>query len=527
MHELGGHLQERTFEPASFSVMSRTGTEVANQVYRGATENGYRIETALGYVLEGSERHPILVCTTVGTEVWKKLPEIVVGDVVILRVGTRSETPQRVRTDPFLDSYQRSTAETGIRLPDHVDEEVSYLLGSLVGDGSYTSDSPRVEMCKCDPDVVGRWISIFTTSFGVTPTRYEKLSSAGNTIYRIVLEIKQLRAFLLWCGLERSESFNKTIPWSVRRNTAACQAAFLRGLYDTDGGVNGAGVHLTTTSAQVATDAQVMLANLGLVASRHILRQEDPDHPELHEAYRINLSGDNARKFKNIIGFSHPRKAAEFDAMYPAVRERARSDGVPKSMVGVIPGGQKCIAMLYDELKGGKRRLGGYSRCLNQFIRRVARGTVALRVCHLRYLIDNIPNLSSFPTGRVLYQLHEDGVFFDPVASISRKECQMYDICVPTTHAFVSGAFVSHNSQGLTIPKLCVDLGNSLFEDGQAYVATSRGESLEGLLIRDLDFSKFRACTRVQAFYKVLAAKIEKRERDSRKQEEEKRSLCN
>lgn len=66
-------------------------------------------------------------------------------------------------------------------------------------------------------------------------------------------------------------------------------------------------------------------------------------------------------------------------------------------------------------------------------------------------------------------------------------------------------------SQGLTIRRLCVDLGSSLFEDGQAYVAASRGESLEGLLVRDLDFSKFRACTRVKAFYKVLTEKIAKR----------------
>lgn len=72
---------------------------------------------------------------------------------------------------------------------------------------------------------------------------------------------------------------------------------------------------------------------------------------------------------------------------------------------------------------------------------------------------------------------------------------------IPLLHAW---AISVHMSQGLTIAKLCVDLGASIFEDGQAYVAISRGQSLEGLLVRDLDVSRIRASDEVKSFYRVL-----------------------
>jgi hypothetical protein len=69
-----------------------------------------------------------------------------------------------------------------------------------------------------------------------------------------------------------------------------------------------------------------------------------------------------------------------------------------------------------------------------------------------------------------------------------------------------------HASQGLTIPKLAIDLGNSIFEDGQAYVALSRGTSLNGLVLLDYSRKKITADINVKEFYGGLKFKRQDKE---------------
>lgn len=58
-----------------------------------------------------------------------------------------------------------------------------------------------------------------------------------------------------------------------------------------------------------------------------------------------------------------------------------------------------------------------------------------------------------------------------------------------------------HQSQGLTIKKLCVGLGDDVFEDGMAYVALSRGQSLDTLALSAFSTRAIRADPRVTRFY--------------------------
>ena len=58
-----------------------------------------------------------------------------------------------------------------------------------------------------------------------------------------------------------------------------------------------------------------------------------------------------------------------------------------------------------------------------------------------------------------------------------------------------------HKSQGMTLAKVEVDLAKS-FEKGQAYVALSRAESLQGLKVISLGDVNCGAALEVVAFYK-------------------------
>ena len=66
-------------------------------------------------------------------------------------------------------------------------------------------------------------------------------------------------------------------------------------------------------------------------------------------------------------------------------------------------------------------------------------------------------------------------------------------------------AVTIHKSQGSTIDVAEVDVGNSIFECGQTYVALSRVKSLEGLYLTSYDVGKIKINKKVKDFYENLS----------------------
>lgn len=62
-------------------------------------------------------------------------------------------------------------------------------------------------------------------------------------------------------------------------------------------------------------------------------------------------------------------------------------------------------------------------------------------------------------------------------------------------------AITIHKSQGLTIEKAYVDVGNNIFEAGQTYVALSRIVSIEGLFLKNFVPSKIKINRKVHNYY--------------------------
>jgi ATP-dependent DNA helicase PIF1 len=57
----------------------------------------------------------------------------------------------------------------------------------------------------------------------------------------------------------------------------------------------------------------------------------------------------------------------------------------------------------------------------------------------------------------------------------------------------LSAATSIHKSQGCTLSSVIIDIGNTIFADGQSYVALSRCKSLEGVYILNLNLNKIKA----------------------------------
>lgn len=68
----------------------------------------------------------------------------------------------------------------------------------------------------------------------------------------------------------------------------------------------------------------------------------------------------------------------------------------------------------------------------------------------------------------------------------------------------LSWALTIHKSQGATLDAAEIDVGNSIFECGQTYVALSRVKSLEGLYLTSFDATKIRINKKAKEYYESL-----------------------
>jgi len=91
-----------------------------------------------------------------------------------------------------------------------------------------------------------------------------------------------------------------------------------------------------------------------------------------------------------------------------------------------------------------------------------------------------------------LEQLNPNRILFrrgdwDNVKSVTDLgiDIPMIDISVEDEHVFVANGIVTHNTQGLSLEKIQVDIGHNFFTSpGMVYVALSRAKNLEGIKIK-------------------------------------------
>ena len=104
-------------------------------------------------------------------------------------------------------------------------------------------------------------------------------------------------------------------------------------------------------------------------------------------------------------------------------------------------------------------------------------------------------------------RLHKDlgKTILDPITSIKKVTAETYCVTVPQYGRFVQNGLDGFNSQGMTLPKVMVDISAS-FAPGMVYVALSRTPTSDGLHVKGLSDSIFLADPQVIEFYKKMEA---------------------
>lgn len=467
-----------------YNVHGRYGIKECVQVFKGVIEPSIKIKTQQGFLLEGSHRHPILIVDDTGNEVWKKLPEIKIGDRIVMRKGMNTSNNQYVSTKEFVIP---DDVRVPMLLPKVINEDISYLFGQLIGDGNYTDKEYRVEMTKglSDEQELDDIIRIVKTEFELNMTKRLSSGKLSSYIYN-----KMFRYFLDWCGLGYQKSYEKSVPWVIFNSPLSCQAALLSGLYDSDGGVN-TGVNFTTTSEILGTQVQQMLLNFGIICNRSVLH-EAGEHQR--KAWRLHISGVYMDRFRDMIGFRTLRKKKLLD-------DKINSRTQDRQLCYDIPNSQQIVKELREEIKKyhNMKRYTGHPD-LGSLFSRIISGKSKLHDFHLAWICQEHPKIGEYgPRGKYIYDLYSNGVFFDTITEIIHSKCQMYDLYInDDSHSFISNGFVSHNSQGSEWPYVIIFIpphvsNSSFLTRNLLYTAITRAKRKCWIVTGDVNTVKLAA----------------------------------
>jgi DNA mismatch repair protein MutS len=415
-----GAMPPGTFADLERQVKARDGLSRTSHFYQGGEQPTIRIQTRLGYRLEGTPEHRVWVRQPDGREAWKQLGELAIGDVLALDRQIDLWGSQLA-----IDS-RAASALNGVkryRLPEQMTPDLAYLLGLLVGDGTLTY---RQAFCLSTGDsfIAAEFHRILADYFG-----YPVQCKSNGQDYRVTS--RQLRVFLETLGLGYHKASEKQVPASIRCAPKAIVIGFLQGLFDTDGyAAQDGNVQLSTASARLAREIQLILLNLGIICSLRI--KPTPVLP----SYLLSIEGEDASVFYHQVGFRLPRKQKRtallaetrkphlgIPYLTPALKQiQARIVETPDRIVS-LKKAKSINSIFYTYIPQGKN-ISYYK--LNSLLAYCQQNSV---IC---------------TELEALQDLQER--YYDRVIHIEQGKTEVYDLTVPGSESFVANGFINHNS---------------------------------------------------------------------------------
>lgn len=400
-----------------YPIMGMSHIQQATQIYRGMTEATLRITTELGYVLEGSMRHPVMTYSKPCNQAWTKLPELKIGDMLMLRCGTECYGD--------VVSINLQNRETFF-LPTEVDVDLSFMLGMITVNSEIDTSTGKVSYkprSKQDRDLYLFYMrKLFTYDIPTGNAKYTNVS---------IIEIasKDICDFILYCGITSIVTTRK-MPWSILSSPRECHIAYIKGL------ISACGLDFDRKNMEYYIDipeslsksVKVMLLNMGVITRSTNTKERDTNTCRL-----FFCNTRNAQKVFILIGIPLTYISNRYVA----------------SHIGQLPDSKDILQQIrYDMTRLDQTSLTDRERTFIHNLDVIDYETSTL-------FHKNCKPFSEY--GNTISQWGSKGIFFDRIASIEEGVSELYDLYIPGDHTFIGNGVVNHNSQGSTYDNVYVD----------------------------------------------------------------------
>ena len=423
-------------QPLELGVVQEGGRRAQSKYfYNGGVKPTRTLTTRCGYRLGGTGNHRIKVLTEQGVVAWKHLADLEVGDVVCIHRNTNLWASDPVDCTPF----HNTKGYKDLTFPFLLDEQWGRLLGYLVGDGLWNYKG-RVEITVEHPETWETLKALYTELFGGYSVSMDKRTeNTGALKFNSV----GMRKFLSDLGFQLGTARDaKMVPWSILQSPRPVVQAFLRGLFEADGGVEAGGktVSFSTASGRLAREVQTLLLNLGVVSRIKPKTIKDKVY------WLLSVQGRRSRlAFAELVGFDSRKKQTPLMASFQSAKEGGAAESIPH---------QRQWAQRLLESVPKVQPVPGQKQPWNRSkLRAVLGNTIkpsAFDEMTYPRLTEALPVARAVGAdGEVLAhfgRLQKLDYFFDPVMVIEDGQNPVYDLNVPDGESFVANGMTNHNT---------------------------------------------------------------------------------
>ena len=452
-------LSDKKEDKLNLEIMSYNGTKnIASKFFNSGKHKIIKILTKAGFSLEGSYNHPILTWH-LGIDFkpkieWKLLEHLHEGDIVLINRNNQLFSNSSLHLEKFFPLI--GFKKKDITLPKVMNNELAFLLGALVSEGSYHRN--QILFNNKDLTFYNKVKSILENQFKEIKLYERKVK--GDCLELSIYEQKVV-LFLKKIGFNVARSAEKEIPHSILKSSKENIKNFLIALYEGDGSVSfitdkrhggkSLVISYDSKSENLIRQLKILLLNFGIVTNY-------PQIDKRNNCLKLLITlHENLFNFYNELGFFSERKNRLLEQI--------------KTLNGTRLSKNDFIPFLNDYLRNNYR---GEFIVKNNFDRYNSLKKNYLKLIKLITLEDK--NLIDF--------LLTNNYYFDQIIKIDKLgEKEVFSVKVDSTcHSFIANGFINHNTE-CKLDKIAAELLKDIDKETVDFVPNFDGTTDEPVVL--------------------------------------------
>jgi intein/homing endonuclease len=281
--------------------------------------------------LECTPNHRVAVYNSIGSYEFKAARDIKVGDRLVWDTAGYDGSKQLL---PALEETLHFNA-TPFSIPSEVTTDIAWLIGIIQGDGYIGPKDIEIATITSELDVLEKCNTIFADNFGI---KGKITKVKDKNAFRLRIHSASLARWFASHVKKPNSSIH--IPAFITDSTRSVRAAYLAGLFDSDGRGRSDGVieQVTTIYASLKDEVISLLASLGIGVS--VYKVDRSKQENCSDAYSVKITGNTNRKtWANLVSkyivtdklvYSEGKAKSPIDFSYPVSWFEEKPSGYKK-----------------------------------------------------------------------------------------------------------------------------------------------------------------------------------------------------